>query len=145
MATINRKAVREALATYLDGALPSAEAVFPYQVSDFAGKSPIVYITSSGSSREKFTGVGFRSTFKLNIHTFVLYPSENTGAGYTEQDAENILDDLEYQIASAILSIGSHALIKAISYPEQSNADNAVEIGGETYLHEVVPVEIVSF
>jgi hypothetical protein len=143
--TVNRKQAREALAQYLAANLASAEAVYAYQVSDFSGKSPVVYVTSSASNRRRMTGRGFDATFTLNAHTFVLYPSENTGAGYTERDAEAILDQLEYEIGCAVETIQNHSLIKAISYAESSNADTTVEIGGETYLHEIIPLTIACF
>jgi hypothetical protein len=143
--TANRKQAREALAQYFTEHLSSAEAVYAYQVSDFGGKSPVVYITSSGSSRKRLTGRGFDATFILNVHTFVLYPSENTGNTYTERDAEAILDQLEYEIACAVENIQNHALIKAISYDESSNADTTAEIGGETYLHEIIPLTVACF
>lgn len=139
--TVSRRDAREALAAYLTGTIIAATAVYPYQVADFAGQSPIVYITSSGSERTKLTGQGYRSMFKLNVHSFVLYPSKATD-GYTEQDAENILDEIEHQVADAFLSIANNPVIKAISYGETSNADNTIEIGGETYLHEIMPVEV---
>lgn len=143
--TINRKDARYALAGYLGEKLTAAQAVHAYQVADFQGASPVVYITSSGSDRQRLTGRGLTSSFTFNVHLFVLYPSEHTGEGYTEQQAEDILDDLEHQVAQAVEEIHGHSLIKAISYAEQSNADTTAEIGGETYLHEIVPLIVNCF
>lgn len=140
--TASRKDAREALAALLKPYLTSAQEIYAYQVSDFDRKSPVVYITSSGSRREKLTGRGFATVFTLNVHTFVLYPSENTGKGYSEKDAEDILDSLEHQIAGAILNIQGSPLIQSAAYAEPSDADGTVEVGGETYLHEIIPVAI---
>jgi len=139
MTVVSRKSAREALASYLTAKLVSATAVYPYQVADFNKQSPVCYLTSSKAFRERFTRDGFNSEFTINLHTFVLYPSEKT-EGYTEQDAENILDQLEQETAEAVLAIKNHAIIKNIRYGEPTNADNAVEIGGEMYLHEIIPL-----
>lgn len=144
MTVINRKDVRSALATYLQASVTKAQAVYPYQVADFNGASPVVYITSSGSARVKLSGLGFNSNFVLNIHTFVLYPKKPDLA-YSEQTAENLLDDLEQEIASACLNIKNHSLIKAIMYDQPSNADGMAEIAGETYLHEIISVNVNCF
>lgn len=139
MSVVSRKTAREALATYLTSIMTSATAVYAYQVADFNKQSPVCYLTSSKAFRERFTRDGFNSEFSINLHTFVLYPSEKT-TGYTEQDAENILDQLEQETAEAVLAIKNHEIIKNIRYGEPSNADDVVEIGGETYLHEIIPL-----
>lgn len=145
MTVISRKDARNALAGYLSSTLTSAQKVYAYQVSDFSQEAPIVYITSSGSDRQLLTGRGFSNAFSLNVHTFVLYPSEHTGKNYNEQNAEDILDQLEAQIAQAVLDIRGHSIIKSIQYQEGSNADTTVEIGGETYLHEIIPLILTCY
>lgn len=139
MTIVSRKSAREALASYLSTKLVSATAVYPFQVADFNKQSPVCYLTSSKAFRERFTRDGFNSEFTINLHNFVLYPSEQT-TGYTEQDAENILDQLEQETAEAVLAIKNHEIIKNIRYGEPTNADTAIEIGGETYLHEIIPL-----
>lgn len=151
MTVINRKDVRKALAGYLSTYLNSAQVVYAYQVSDFRpakskqAQSPVVYITSGGSGREKLTPRGFTSQFLLNVHTFVLHPSEDTGSGYTKENAEDILDDLEREVADAVLAIKNHELIKAIAYVSESDANDVVEIGGEAFLHEIIPLQITCY
>jgi hypothetical protein len=142
--TINRKDARSALSEYLKTNLTKTQSVYGYQVADFNGASPVVYVTSSGSDRKKITGMGVASTFQLNIHIFVLYPTK-PDVTYTEATAEDLLDDIEAEIANACFGIRNHDLIKAISYSEPSNADGVADLSGETYLHEIVSVNVTCF
>ena len=120
--------------------MPSAQAVFHFQKSDFGKASPVVYITSSGSRRKKLTRSGYQSQFKLNIHLWVLQVSKD--GTWTEEQAEDALDQLEKELAEACLSVQGSSLISFIEYEGQSNADGIVIIGGEPYLHEIVPVVV---
>ncbi len=143
MTTISRKEVRQELAKILKGRMVSAQAVYSFQVANFGKASPVVYLTGSGSRRAKLTGRGYQSTFKINAHLFVLYASKD--GSWTEENAEDTLDQLEFELAVAVLDVQGNKIISEINYSEASNADDPVVIGGETYLHEIVPLETTCF
>jgi hypothetical protein len=143
MTTINRKIVRHELAKYLTGFMKSAAKVFPYQVGDFKKMTPVVYITSGGSERNRLTGRGFQSGFDFNVHILVLYADEESK--WTEDQAEDLLDTLEFELAEAVISISNHETIKHLAYQGKSNANGTALIGGLTYLHEIVPVSAHCF
>lgn len=143
MNIISRQEVRQELARFLTGRMESAEKVYAYQKADFGKASPVVYLTSSSSHRQKLTGRGYQSVFVINAHLFVLYASK--GGNWTEEDAENTLDQLEFELANAVLDIQNNRLISHIRYSGASNADDTAVIGGETYLHEIVPLEVTCF
>ncbi len=138
--TASRAEVRQELAKYLKGAMPSAQEVYHFQKSDFGKASPVVYITSSGSNRQRLTRAGYQSHFKLNVHLWVLQVSKD--GAWTEEQAEDALDQLEKELAEACLNVQGSRLISFIEYEGQSNADGITIIGGEPYLHEIVPVVV---
>ena len=144
MSNINRKEARKALAAHLATLVTKAEEVFDHQASDFGGASPVVYVTSSKSSRRLTSLREKEGTFGFNVHTFVLYPGK-VDPDYTESDAEDMLDDIECQIADACDSSLDDPIIQGISCSEPSNADDTAKIAGETYLHEIIPVTITCF
>lgn len=134
----NREVVRKALAALLQTALvEDAAAVYAYQVGDFAGQSPTVVVSSGGSERVNLTFQGSRSTFRLNIHVFVLYAT----TGWTEADAEDRLDLLEMRIHETIENYQKTADWESIDHAGPTQCD-AVVIGGEEYRRETIPVSV---
>jgi hypothetical protein len=145
MTTTTRKDIRATLAALLAANVPSAQAVYAYQVADFQGQSPVIALTSSGSERAPMTLRGARSTFWINAHVFVLYA--DAASGWTEEMAEDALDQVEGEIAAVVGNPDNARSVswEAIFYNGRSNADQAAVIGGETYLHEVIPLQVEVF
>lgn len=137
---INRELARDALAALIDAALAGSgkpvQAVYGYLVSDLAGQSPVVCVTSAGSRRVSLTGMGSRAEFLLRVDVFVLY---NDQAGWTEADAEDRLDEIEAGIASLVDANQTRAPWAALTYAEPSNRTQAVAVvGGESYAWEQI-------
>lgn len=145
--TTNRKALRQALRTLLAAEVTSAQAVYGYQKARLAGQTPIVAITSASSERERFTMAGSTLAAVFDVHTFVLHSNGATGATtWTEEDAENMLDDLEQQIAQAC----DRNPVKAngwarLAYKGATDARDLVKIEGVDYLHETITVEMQEY
>jgi hypothetical protein len=135
----NRKTLRAALAGVLTTEVTSAQAVYAYQKARLNGQTPVICVTSAGSSRERMTMRGGRLSALLDIHVFVLY---SDGASWTEAQAEDRLDDIEQQIAAAVEKYARSTSWASLAYAERSDARTPVTLEGITYLHEVIPVEI---
>ena len=139
---INRETVRDQLATLLTAALVGsgkpAEAVYNYQVGDFEGKSPVVVVTGAGSGRGNPLIYG-EGSFLFEIHTFVLYALED--GSWTEAQSEDRLDLLEKSIADVLNDANDSDTWMSVTMNGESEVDG-VEIGGDEYRHEVIPVRV---
>ena len=139
----DRKAARQALKTLLSTNLTNAVAGYEYAPHDLKGESPAFYISSSGSDPTPLTGKGVKNKFHLNVHLLALYSTNDT---YTEAEAENALDDLENQLRQTIAANRrSAANWQDLRYAGKSNADQPILIGGELYLHEIVPIVMETY
>jgi len=140
MTTANRKLIRTALAEVLGREITHAQAVYAYQKAKIAGQTPVLCVTSAGSAREPITMQGSSLTALLDIHVFVLY--SDSASGWTEEDAEDRLDDIEQQVATVVDQYRRSTAWSRLAYAERSDARSPIVLEGSTYLHEVIPVEI---
>lgn len=134
--TINRKEVRELLTTLLQGGVQGT--VESYQ-TDPAGRSPLVQIVSSGSLRNDIRKGGSSGPLMVSVHCFVVHADPNSS--WTEEDAENAIDDLEYQVVTCLEANQNTSLWTSIGWEMPSMVDR-VSIGGVPYLYEVIPLVI---
>lgn len=140
--TISRKAARAALGAGLSARLPSAKTVYAYYPHDFGGESPVVFLSSSGTERPKLTGRGYETRHTINVHFAVWYGDGQ--ASYNEQQAEDLLDDLEEELSAAILEIEAahEGGLRTVRLSGRSDANETLPVGGEIYLHEIVALEV---
>jgi hypothetical protein len=139
---MSRKDVRETLAATLEANVPSAQAVYSYQVTSFGGQSPVLAVTSSGTQRDPLTMRGSQPTYRYDIHVFVLHSDK--ASSWTEQDAENLLDQLEAEIGAVVDAYRRATAWQRLTYAEASDARSTPVIEGQRYLHEVIPVEVLA-
>ena len=141
--TQSRQLVREQLAAAIAADMVLAHRIYDHKPAalDEDG-SPAVMVLSAGTNRSRATTEGFGAGFYFEIHNLVLYadPDEE----WTEEDAEDALDTLEYQLAvfmddSANLK-GSYW--KSIRYEGRSAIGNA-RIGGTDYQDEIIPLLVM--
>ncbi len=143
MSSSSRETVRDAFAALLETALVGdglpAQAVYGYQVGDFAGATPVVTCSSGPIFREKRSmGACWTTLAQLYVHVFVLYSDEGT---WGEDDAEDALDDIEALVADVIMDNKSNAGVWSnIRYAEPTLTDG-VEIGGVEYRREAITLE----
>jgi hypothetical protein len=135
----SRSTARLALGTLLSSALTGAQAVYAYPRATFDGQSPVVSIGSMGTRREAYTYNDTLPTFRYNIHVFVLY--QDATAGWGEDDAETALDTMEAAIDAVLIANQETANWQNIQYAGQTTVSNII-LGGLTYRHETIPVEI---
>lgn len=137
----NRKNVRYFLAKLLEGGAPGYTAIYPYENDDLGGKSPVLRIMSGTSLREPISFKGQTCTLGFTLQSLVLYIDDANN--WTPQKAEDLLDDLEHQIATVILNVkfDQKAQIKSIQQAGASRIRKDV-IQGKTYLTEYIPIEV---
>src|SRR5688500_12270364 len=136
----SRKESRTALAGVLRTEVTLARSVYAYQKAKLKGQTPVICVTSSGSARGALTMQGSAATFTFDIHVFVLY---SDGGSWTEEQAEDRLDDIEQQIATMVDTFRKSTSWQRLAYAERTAASlPPVVLEGSTYLHEVIPVEI---
>ncbi len=141
-----RKAARRKLAALLQTALVGdgllAQAVYPYQRGDFAGQSPVVCVTSGPANHEP-NGFGCdKATFQLLAFVFVAYAVP--GTGWTEEDAEDALDDIEAMVAEVVAGNGRSEAWTQIAYAGPTDPQTVV-IGGVEYRRELITFDVQLF
>lgn len=137
----NRQTVREHLATLLQTSLDSAQQVYDYLPNDFGGQTPVVCVTSMGSERAQIGfGEDYNTAFRLGIIVYVAYAER--GTSYGEDDAEDVLDTLEKEIADVLMDYRQvSGKWDSLTHEGATNIDY-IEIGGQMYKSEVIPVTI---
>ena len=135
--TALRETVRDALTVLLSAGVSSAQAVYGYQVGDLGGQSPVVCCYSAGSHRTPLTQQGNQTFIYLNIDSYVLY--RDPESAYGEDEAEDVLDAIEQEIASVIESNRRATNWGHLNYDSASTVLK-VDLGGTFYLWESIPV-----
>jgi hypothetical protein len=141
--TVNRLDIRKELAKLLIPHLTHAQGVYHYPISDLNKESPVVYMSSSSSQRVIVARERYNSIIVVNIHLIVL-AGISGDLIYTAERSEEILDTLESELAEGLLHLGKSEIITSATYQSPSNADTPMILGGETYLHEIVPITVQS-
>lgn len=140
--TASRKRIRHALAEVLDNEVTAARAVYGFQKAKLKGQTPVICVTSAGTARAPMTMQGDQSTCYLDINVFVLYTD---GGSWTEEQAEDKLDDIEEQIAAVVAKYRKSTSWGRLAYVDRSDARTPIVLEGITYLHEVIPLEIQEY
>lgn len=142
-----REVARKHLAALLDAALVGngkpAQAVYPYQVGDFHGATPVV-VVASGSMQRRLDSMGgcWRKVFQLWVYVFVAYAD---GSGWTENLAEDAIDAIEDAIAAVVLAnLRTDAWVN-IAYTDAGTQLDPVVIGGVEYRRELITFEVETY
>ena len=131
----NRETARDALATLLETALDSlVEEGYNYRIGDFEGKSPVVVVSSAGSTRQRSTFQGSRMTAYFQVDVFVLY---SDGSSWGEDEAEDRIDAIESAIAGVVDANQATDNWHALTFSERSQRID-VEVGGLEYVREMI-------
>lgn len=142
MASTSREGARKAFAALLDTALVDTnivEAVYDYQVGDFAGAASVIVVTSGGIMRERQSfGTCWFNAYILDCYLFVLYADSDSS--WTEADAEDKIDDIEAAFADVVMS-GTSATWDQALYEERSELA-VVSVGGVSYRRELIKVRL---
>lgn len=128
---ISRKAVRDAIAAGLAAGMPSAQAVYGHQQTNLAGQSPAVRVYTAGGERPQLPATGIRSRFRYNVEIWVLFTNDEAGA-------EDLLDQLEYELITWLGANQIGELWQALMYDGESVVDNVRVTAGDVWLVEEV-------
>ena len=145
----SRKTVRDALAALLSAELTGVgnpvEVVYGYKVSTLQGQSPVVVVTSTGSQRPPLLPMGNVSDVHSRMHFSILvFVAEATGTGWTDQDAEDTLDEIEKKITDVLADNRETALWRFVDYDGASHII-AGDDDGKKYALEIIPIYIENF
>lgn len=136
--TALRETTRDALTVLLSAGVTSAQTVYNYQINDLGGQSPVVICYSAGSNREPLTGQGNQTHVYLNVDSYVLY--RDPESSYGEDDAEDMLDAIEQEIAAVIESNRTNGTIWGYLGYDDASTVLKVDLGGTFYLWESIPL-----
>lgn len=133
---ISRRAVRDAIAAGLQASMPTAQAVYGHQQTNFAGQSPVVRVYTYGGQRPQLPATGMRSKFFYTVELWVLF---TTVAGQNnEADAEDTLDQLELELVEWLGANQIGELWQALMFEGQSMVDNVKVSAGDVWLVEEI-------
>jgi hypothetical protein len=143
MISNSRKTVRNAFAallvTALEGSGKLGQAVKSYRWGGIKGESPVIVVSSDGTSRKQLTFMGTVPTYKIQVDVFVLYNIPQD-ISYTEQTAEDLVDDIEQTIAAVIEANQRTANWDSITQTTPSVRED-VTLGGVEYIREYYLLE----
>jgi hypothetical protein len=137
---VNRKTIREALATLIDAKFNSTWDVFNYKTPKFNGKARNIVVSSAGSKR---TIMGADaddadSSFRFRIFIFVLYASD--GENWDAQDSEDALDTAEKDLTDVLTDNQQTTNWSKLSIEGESDPDNVIDEGGQVFRREIITV-----
>lgn len=135
-----RKAARETLTAVLKAAMTTCQEVNGYFKSDPEGQSPVLCIHSLATMATPFTARGSRPTYGFDIIVYV----RRGGAGITEAEAEDTLDEVAQELYEAVEANDCNAIWQSLAYSERSEAV-PVDIGGAPYWMEVTSLAMEVF
>lgn len=142
--SISRETVRDAAATSLATALVGTgkpcQAVYGYNVGDFAGLSPVVVVMSGPTERVKnFSDQTYDAWVHLYFQSFVKRSMPD------EDDAEDRLDLIEKTIADWMMDNSSTSAWDDSEYVGTTDPMDVKDEGGVDYLTEIIHVRFRKF
>ena len=137
----SRETARDGLATLLTTQLITTDAivqaVYNYRKGDLLGQSPVVCVSSAGSSRDSISFDGeLENIAFLTVHVFVVYAAD----GWTEANAEDRLDLIERTIADVIRANGGETSYWLDLGFNGDSVRNDINLGGVEYIQEAIPI-----
>jgi hypothetical protein len=142
---VNRKTIRKALAALLEANLVGTglpvKAVYSANRRDFKTNSPVVCVISAGIARMPLgmTNTRWDNRIPMGILIYVL---ESKGeAGYTAEDAEDALDDVERLVSATIMDNRLNAGVWSnLTFDGEPTTIIMAPVGGNTFYLEMLTV-----
>lgn len=134
-----RKALAVLFASELVGNGQPVSAVFNHMPADFKNQSPVIVVSSGGSTRSKLTFQNVTSAYRILLTLFVAYPA--AGDAMAEHEVETLLDAIEERISDIVHSHNKTDEWKSLSYADITSIDSVL-IGGKEYRREVIPLAV---
>lgn len=135
---VNRKFIRKKLADILRASCTQASEVKAYQPS-VLGATPGIYIRSMSAERPPLTVRGKFTRFVFDILITVL---QSDGVNWTADEAEDLIDDLEYAVCQTITANRVVADVwDSINYATPSVIEHYLD-DGVPYIIEAIKVVV---
>lgn len=135
---VNRKFIRKKLADILRTSCTQASEVKAYQPS-VLGATPGIYIRSMSAERPPLTVRGKFTRFVFDILITVL---QSDGVNWTADEAEDLIDDLEYAVCQTITANRVVADVwDSINYATPSVIEHYLD-DGVPYIIEAIKVVV---
>lgn len=140
MTVPNRETVRDAFTALLSAALVGSgkpcKSVLGYPADRISG-SPLVCVSSTSASEEKFAKSSWGWQFQFNVEILVRW--KDTGS-WTQAKAEDKLDEIWVIVAGVIEANQSNANWEVLEIVEDTC--DMVAISGDNYRREVIKVNV---
>ena len=147
MATKSREVMRDQFATLLSAAITGTgkpvTAVYNYMKGRLDGESPVVLVTSGGIARS-IAGQGTAQyAMNVGLNLVVMVAEAKASAGITEQEVDDLVDDIEAKIADVVSANQSVSGIwDQLHYSGQpSEPMPGKDLDGHPYVVEIIRLE----
>lgn len=138
---VSRKNIRTKIAELLLAVCPSASEVLAYQPSKI-GATPGIYVRSMSADRPPLTVRGKFTKFQFDILVLVLQSDRNATPPWTEDKAEDLLDDLEAEVCAMLTTYRVvEGYWDSIDHSQPSNIEHFVD-EGVPYIIEAIHVVV---
>jgi len=148
MITMSRREVRNLFAGLLSAELTGpngiVQSVYNFRKGDIKGESPVVVVSSDGSSFQDITFQGITPSFTLQVDVLVIYQytdGSDPENDWTESMAEDRIDEIMTRIARIV---ETHKTMtgawESISFVGKSSRMD-VSIGGVDYIREYFTIQ----
>lgn len=147
---VNRKTIRNALASVFRAGLGSEWDVWNYGTSEFAGKARNVVVASGDTDYPIMSAEDYGedkeqadAEFDFNIGIFVLYSDD--AQSWTAENSQDALDDGRKAITDIVRDNSQTASWSYMRLNGRSRVGIVSDVGGKPYRSEIVPVRISIF
>ena len=134
-----RKALAVLFGELLGNGQSDVKAIYNHMPADFKSQSPVIVVSSGGSTRGKITFQAVKSAYRVIVTLLVAYPA--AGDAQQEHEVETQLDEIEERISDIVHSHNKTDQWKALSYADITSI-GSVLIGGKEYRQEVIPLAV---
>lgn len=139
--TVTREEVREQIAADLEEVLVNVEAVYAYQKSNFEQLSPIVRVLGDGALLAAQSLESYSLTYFFVLQVWVV--RYNVASGWTEEKAEQLLDEVNATILAYIADDPTDKPWGDMSMTDRSTVNaGGNEQSGEFFLVEDFPIKV---
>ena len=139
--TIKRQDVVDTLIAGLRGTITSAQEVLDYKPSRLDGQTPVVVLESTGSRFKPLTASGVQAEHHFAL--LVLVRRSDPDSGWTEHDAEQMMNSISEQVKTFIETGGGNTITwGALEMVDGSSVAYFVPEGGIVYLQETYPLVV---
>ena len=141
MAAVSRKPVRQQLAIDIAVSMTTAKTVYDHRPSTLNGSPAVLVISVNTLRNRRLSQSGLGQEFFFEIHNLVRNEFSTT---YTEEDAEDALDDLEFELAGWMddPTKTKSTLWQSVRY-DGPTILGRTKIGGIEYQDEIVSIVVV--